>query len=74
MDNLNTIKLKSNRSLELGNKKTARIHVLFFSFIVELSSSNYLYLSPDDDLAVANDVDATWQLLESVGGLDVLLE
>ena len=57
-----------------GNKRTARFHVLFFIFIVELSSSNYLYLSPDDNLAVANDVDATWQLLERVGGLDVLLE
>ena len=56
------------------SKKQHAFTCCFFSFIVELSSSNYLYLSPDDDLAVANDVDATWQLLERVSGLDVLLE
>ena len=56
------------------SKKQHAFTCCFLVSLLSLAQVTISILSPDDDLAVANDVDATGQLLERVGGLDILLE
>ena len=66
--------MKFQKAHVCNQKNSTHSRAVFLVLLLSLAQVNISTLSLNDNLAVANDVDATWQLLESVGGLDILLE